>query len=52
MNSYKFNQKNSTCYTTTTEFEEDYLELCEDAKNGKINAEKKAKDDVVKSEKE
>ena len=51
MNSYKFNQKNSDVFATTRDFEEDYLDLCKEAREGKLAGERKAKDDVAKSEK-
>lgn len=36
MNSYKFNQKNSEVYATTIEFEEEYLKIVKDAREGKL----------------
>ena len=38
MNSYKFNQKNSEVFATTIEFEEEFLKLIKDAKEGKLKA--------------
>lgn len=36
MNSYKFNQKNSDVFNTTGDFEEEYLKIVKDAKEGKL----------------
>lgn len=36
MNSYKFNQKSSDVFSTTVEFEEEYLRLTREAKEGKL----------------
>ena len=36
MNSYKFNQKNSEVYLTTVDFEQEYLKVSKDAKQGKL----------------
>lgn len=43
MNSYKFNQKSSEVFATTVEFEEEYLRLVKDAKDGKLVLERKIK---------
>jgi hypothetical protein len=37
MNSYKFNQKNSEVFATTVEFEEEYLKIQKEAKEGKLD---------------
>lgn len=42
MNSYKFNQKSSDVFATTVEFEEEYLKLVKEAKEGKLERPKKA----------
>jgi hypothetical protein len=36
MNSYKFNQKNSEVFQTTADFEEEYIKVVKDAKEGKL----------------
>lgn len=36
MNSYKFNQKNSDVFATTSDFEDEYLRLVRDSKEGKL----------------
>lgn len=36
MNSYKFNQKNSDVFDATSEFEEEYLKIVKEAKEGKL----------------
>jgi hypothetical protein len=43
MNSYKFNQKNSEVFATTVEFEEEYLKLTKEAKEGKLLLDRKGK---------
>jgi hypothetical protein len=47
MNSYKFNQKNSEVFSNTVEFEEEYLRLSKEAREGKLLAAEKKKAEGV-----
>jgi hypothetical protein len=52
MNSYKFNQKNSEVFATTIDFEEEYLKIVKEAKEGKLifQQEKKPKSEGMQDE--
>lgn len=52
MNSYKFNQKNSEVFATTIDFEQEYLKIVKEAKEGKLifQQEKKPKSEGMQDE--
>lgn len=50
MNSYKFNQKNSEVFSNTVEFQEEYLRLSKEAREGKLLAAEKKKVEGIPEE--